>query len=116
MAMLNSWISYRVHAARCMLGAALVAGLPVAAGAAEWPPDFNVSLLDGSNGFQINGEAEADRSGRWVAAAGDVNGDGFGDVIVGAHYADINGDGFRRQLCGVRQGLGVCPGDRVIGA
>src|SRR5688572_18716160 len=38
-----------------------------------------LSSLDGTNGFQISGEAESDQSGRSVASAGDVNGDGFDD-------------------------------------
>ena len=33
-----------------------------------------------------------DRSGRSVASAGDVNGDGFADLIVGATDADPNGN------------------------
>ena len=35
--------------------------------------------------------AADDRSGRSVASAGDVNGDGFADLIVGAYVADPNG-------------------------
>jgi Ca2+-binding RTX toxin-like protein len=53
---------------------------------------LNLSSLDGSNGFQINGVAVGDESGRSVAPAGDVNGDGYSDVIIGANYADPNGN------------------------
>ncbi|MCI0749754.1 MAG: cadherin domain-containing protein, partial [Nevskiales bacterium] len=53
--------------------------------------NFNLSTLDGSNGFQITGEANSDFSGRSVSSAGDINGDGFDDVIVGARDADPNG-------------------------
>jgi Ca2+-binding RTX toxin-like protein len=52
---------------------------------------LDLSTLDGSNGFKISGEAAYDLSGRSVASAGDVNGDGFGDVIIGANFADPNG-------------------------
>ena len=52
---------------------------------------LELSSLDGTNGFQINGEAAGDDSGRSVSSAGDVNGDGFADLIVGAWFADPNG-------------------------
>ena len=50
-----------------------------------------LSSLDGSNGFILNGEAAGDGSGRSVSAAGDINGDGVDDLIVGASFADANG-------------------------
>ncbi len=53
---------------------------------------FDLSSLNGSNGFRLNGEHESDESGSSVSSAGDVNGDGFADVIVGAWLADSNGD------------------------
>ena len=45
-----------------------------------------------TGGFVINGVAENDQSGLSVSGAGDVNGDGFDDLIVGAPYDDPNGD------------------------
>ncbi len=53
--------------------------------------NLNLSTLDGSNGFQINGEANGDGSGASVGSAGDVNGDGFADLVIGAPGADPNG-------------------------
>src|SRR5258705_2208070 len=59
----------------------------------QFPAVIELSSLDGSNGFQINGETAGDYSGYSVSSAGDVNGDGFADLIIGAPYAvDPNGD------------------------
>ena len=53
---------------------------------------LDVSSLDGSNVFVINGIDVGDFSGRSVSGAGDVNGDGFDDLIIGAILADQNGN------------------------
>ena len=52
------------------------------------------AIADASNptgGFVINGEAENDRSGYSASSAGDVNGDGLDDLIVGSFFADPSG-------------------------
>ncbi|MEH2265859.1 beta strand repeat-containing protein [Nostoc sp.] len=49
---------------------------------------LNLSSLNGSNGFVLNGIDAGDRSGSSVSGAGDINGDGFDDVIIGAPSAD----------------------------
>ncbi len=46
----------------------------------------------GTAGFRILGVANGDRSGIGVSGAGDVNGDGLADLIVGAEWADPRGD------------------------
>ncbi len=52
---------------------------------------LELSELDGSNGFVLNGIDEGDFSGYSVSGAGDINGDGIDDLIIGAPYADPNG-------------------------
>lgn len=52
-----------------------------------------LSSLDGSNGFRIEGVSAGDYSGKSVSNAGDFNGDGFDDLIIGSYAADANGDG-----------------------
>ncbi len=54
---------------------------------------LELSSLDGTNGFVINGIDVSDLSGRSVSNAGDINGDGFDDLIIGAPSADPNGNG-----------------------
>ncbi|HEX4918590.1 MAG TPA: Ig-like domain-containing protein, partial [Limnobacter sp.] len=49
-------------------------------------------VVGGVGGFAINGVNASDRSGRSVSAAGDVNGDGFADLIIGSGFADPSGD------------------------
>jgi hypothetical protein len=54
-------------------------------------PNTNLSALDGANGFRLEGENFQDRAGVEVSNAGDVNGDGFGDLLIGAIDADASG-------------------------
>ena len=51
---------------------------------------FDLTNLSGANGFAINGVSAFDNSGRSVSAAGDVNGDGVDDLIIGASRDDLN--------------------------
>ena len=59
---------------------------------AQFGASFDLSTLDGTNGFVINGIEIRDRSGGSVSGAGDVNGDGIDDVVIGANWADPNGN------------------------
>ncbi len=57
-------------------------------------PSLDFADLDGSNGFRLGGVANGDNAGFSVASAGDVNGDGFADLVVGAPHAEGGGYGY----------------------
>ncbi len=56
-----------------------------------FPAVLDLSALDGTNGFPINGVDADDQSGFSVSGAGDVNGDGLDDLIIGALGGDEGG-------------------------
>ena len=69
-----------------------------------------LSGLNGSNGFKLDGENNADASGALVSAAGDINGDGYADVVIGApwypgasykgrSYVVFGGPGVGKTVC-----------------
>ena len=58
-----------------------------------------VNVAAGIGGFVIYGVDAFDQSGFSVSSAGDINGDGFDDLIIGAPYAD---------------GPGAAPGTRTV--
>lgn len=52
---------------------------------------IDLASLAGASGFVIQGDAAGDSAGSSIAGAGDVNGDGIADVIVGAPGGDDGG-------------------------
>ena len=66
------------------------------------------SLTSGS-GFVIQGDSSGDQAGISVSSAGDVNGDGYDDLIVGAHLGDDAGTdaGEAYVVFGSGSGFGV---------
>ena len=63
------------------------------------------TVAAGTGGFVINGQNTRDYSGFSVASAGDINGDGFDDLIVGADSADPAGRGAAGTSYGTCQRL-----------
>ena len=60
-----------------------------------FPANLSVSALNGTNGFRISGEAltyaSTGATGNAISAAGDINGDGIADLIIGSQAASPNG-------------------------
>ncbi len=43
--------------------------------------DIDLDALDGTNGFRILGNFDGEKIGKAVSGIGDINGDGFDDII-----------------------------------
>src|SRR5262245_50445667 len=56
------------------------------------------AVAAGNGGFVIHGQDASDDSGKSVSTAGDINGDGFDDLVIGAFHAD--GPGNTRDYAG----------------
>jgi hypothetical protein len=57
-----------------------------------FPPRIVLNALDGSDGFAANGSELRDAAGWSVSGAGDINGDGISDLLIGAS-SGLGGDG-----------------------
>lgn len=62
------------------------AGYVVFGSTTGFNPELSLSTLNGSNGFRIDGEPSS-FAGSSVSSAGDINGDGINDLIIGAQAA-----------------------------
>ncbi|MBS0350218.1 MAG: FG-GAP repeat protein, partial [Proteobacteria bacterium] len=51
----------------------------------QFPAVLPLASLNGKNGFKLDGEVGGDFSGYSVSAAGDINGDGTSDLLIGAY-------------------------------
>ncbi|MCO8124697.1 FG-GAP-like repeat-containing protein [Stieleria sp. TO1_6] len=80
--------------------------------------------LDGNNGFRFEGEDVLGNAGDAVGSAGDINGDGLADVIVGAPFAAAiagesyvvfgRGSTFTAGSGAINQTVDIDAGGRVI--
>ena len=59
---------------------------------------FGGASMDNTADVILTGAAAGDYFGCSVSTAGDVNGDGYSDVIVGAHYNDAGGSRCRQSI------------------
>ena len=57
----------------------------------DFDADFYVGDLNGTNGFVLNGGRMFDGAGWSVSGAGDINGDGHSDIVIGSPYSSANG-------------------------
>ena len=60
-------------------------------GKSNWDAVNSIADLAGPNGTRFAGSAAADAAGAYLAAPGDVNGDGKDDLMISAPGADITG-------------------------
>ena len=77
---------------------------------------IDLTTLSAAEGFIIQGDAADDRTGISVSSAGDVNGDGFDDLIVGALRGDDGGNaaGEAYVVFGAASGFGTDVGGRQV--
>ena len=91
--------------------------------AAGFDPVVNLAALTPADGFRITGINQGDQSGRAVSAAGDVNGDGLSDVIIGARLADpvaltpfdIGVEGVTNDAWDISNGLNIVDASVTLG-
>jgi len=74
----------------------------------------DVTTLESHEGFVVRGGTKAPSAGREVSSAGDVNGDGFGDIIVtaGNNSRSLNGGAY--VVFGTDQGFGTASDGRQV--
>ena len=67
------------------------------------PITINLSSAD----YSFIGESASDNAGRSVSSAGDVDGDGFDDILIGAHYNNDGGADAGKSYLILGSSLGI---------
>ena len=75
---------------------------------------FVLSGSDGSVLYTFDGDSVGDEFGASVSGAGDINGDGINDFIIGAPNGGANGDGYARVFVSQIVELGDVNHDGVV--
>lgn len=92
----------------------LIAGAPQVFSGAATGTGYALLVSNAQQGCRIDGANVGDRLGAAVASAGDIDGDGFSEVIVGAPQELPVGAGYLRVVrcaCGEIESYGAgCPG------
>jgi hypothetical protein len=60
----------------------------------DFGAELDLDTLTPSQGFRLNGLSPGDTSGAAISAAGDLNGDGYGDLVIGSPNASPNGQSY----------------------
>ncbi|HEV2817288.1 MAG TPA: Ig-like domain-containing protein, partial [Allosphingosinicella sp.] len=92
--------------------------------AAAFGTTFLFPTLAPPDGFLIEGEANNDDAGNSVASAGDVNNDGYDDIIIGAERNGVGDPGAAYVIFGKASGFGsislaslaIADGYKITGA
>jgi hypothetical protein len=69
-----------------------------------------------TDGFVINGKSGNDHKGYLISNAGDVNGDGLDDLIIGAYVANPKGQGKSYVVFGKQDNTAINLSDIVTGS
>lgn len=61
------------------------------AGVEPFPASLDLTILDGTDGLRLDGVQDEDLAGASLAGVGDINGDGYDDMLVGAPKTELSG-------------------------
>ena len=82
-----------VHAVAIVAACGMAWSLPMVVLGQDdpFPALLDLSDLDGTTGFRLEGAGSESFFGRSIGSAGDIDGDGFDDILVGAEFEGFTG-------------------------